>query len=417
MLFYVLYAHRRQTTRRASWAPAASHHPDDAEPSQTDAIDRLLSRPYPEPRNAEDPLLPTENLMKVSIVGVPWYRKGDYARLRTLFADGARLHETYAEWSAAARATEAHLVAQGHRVVRVEIEPEQFAAWCYAGNVAVDAEARMRYANEFAYLDKRFGDAQEEVYRRAQETTGVVERHVTAVFTYRPDGRLDFEGSGLFARLDARHYLVTAAHVLDACEQGCVVRAAEATGQELSGTRVVTGRPTGKTRDDDVFDIGFVRLSGSEVAGIGGDNFLDLTHTVDGPPAEPVEAMIALGFAARDQAVEGRMVRTKLTMFMTGAESAHAYRLARTNPRSHLLVSYRRKEIVFNGQHHGSAPSLKGMSGGGLWQVSLSGENQPAQPPALAAIIIEQPQSYRTAILATRAPLIRSFIRRFDTHA
>jgi hypothetical protein len=92
---------------------------------------------------------------------VPWYRKGDYARLRALFADGARLYETYAEWSAAARATEAHLVAQGHRVVRVEIEPEEFAAWCSAGNVALDAEARMRYANEFAYLDKRFGDAQE----------------------------------------------------------------------------------------------------------------------------------------------------------------------------------------------------------------------------------------------------------------
>ena len=57
------------------------------------------------------------------------------------------------------------------------------------------------------------------------------------------------------------------------------------------------------------------------------------------------------------------------------------------------------------------------MSGGGLWQVSLSGEIQPAQSPTLAAMIIEQPQSYRTAILATRAPLIRSFIGRVDTHA
>ena len=191
----------------------------------------------------------------------------------------------------------------GHRVVRVEIEPGEFAAWCSALKVAPDAQARMRYANEFAYLDKRFGDGQEEVYRRAQQTTSVVERHVTPVFTYRPDGRLEFEGSGLLARLDARHYLVTAAHVLDACERACVVRAAEATGQELSGTSIVTGRAAGTTRDDDVFDIGFVRLSGSEVAGIGADNFLDLAYTVDGPPAEPVEVMIALGFAARDQAL------------------------------------------------------------------------------------------------------------------
>lgn len=360
--------------------------------------------------------MPAEALMRISVVGMPWYRKADYARLRAAFADGARLHETHAEWSAAARATEAHLAAQGHRVVRVEIDPEEFVAWCSTRDVAPDAEARMRYANESAYLDKRFGDAQQEVYRRAQQTTNVVERHVTPVFTYRPDGRFDFEGTGLLARLDARNYLVTAAHVLDACEQGCVVRAAGATGQELAGTRIVTGRPAGTTRDDDVFDIGFVRLSDPEVAGIGADNFLDLAYTVDGPPAEPVEVMIALGFAVRDQSVEGGTVRTKLTMFMTGPESAHVYRLAKTDPRSHLLVRYQRKEMVFNGQHHGSAPSLKGMSGGGLWQVSLSGEMQP-QPPALAAMIIEQPQSYRTAILATRAPLIRSFIRRFDTHA
>lgn len=355
--------------------------------------------------------------VKVSVVGLPWYRTEHYSQLRALFIDGARLHETYAGWLAAARATEAHLVTQGHRVVHVEIEPKEFVAWCSAHGATPDTVARTRYASEFAYVDKRVGDAQDEVLRRAHQTTASVERHVTPVFTYRSEERMDFEGSGLFARLDGRYYLITAAHVLDACELGCVVRAAAATGQPLSGTRTVTGRPNGRTRDDDVFDIGFIRLSSSEVAGVGSDNFLDLTQTVDGPPAEPVEAMIALGFAARDQAVDRGAVRTKLTMFMTGPESADAYRVAKTDSRSHLLVRYRRKETVFNGQHHGSAPSLKGMSGGGIWQVSLRGEIQPVEPPALAAMIVEQPQTYRTAILATRAPLIRSFILKFDTNA
>jgi hypothetical protein len=32
-------------------------------------------------------------------------------------------------------------------------------------------------------------------------------------------------------------------------------------------------------------------------------------------------------------------------------------------------------------------------------------------------MIIEQPETYGPAILATRAPLIRSFIRKFDTNA
>jgi hypothetical protein len=64
------------------------------------------------------------------------------------------------------------------------------------------------------------------------------------------------------------------------------------------------------------------------------------------------------------------------------------------DPRSHLLVRYKRKEVVYNGQYQGSAPSLKGMSGGGIWQVSLRGEMRPHESPALAAMIIEQPQTY-----------------------
>jgi hypothetical protein len=47
-------------------------------------------------------LLPVEALTGIGVVEMPWYRKADYARLRASFADGARLHETYAEWSAAA---------------------------------------------------------------------------------------------------------------------------------------------------------------------------------------------------------------------------------------------------------------------------------------------------------------------------
>jgi hypothetical protein len=67
--------------------------------------------------------------------------------------------------------------------------------------------------------------------------------------------------------------------------------------------------------------------------------------------------MIALGFAARGQAVDRGTVRTKLSMFMTGPEPEHPYRLATTDPRSHLLGRYRRKEMVYNGQCRGSAPS------------------------------------------------------------
>ena len=81
----------------------------------------------------------------------------------------------------------------------------------------------MRYANEFAYLDKRFGDAQEEVYRRAQQTTSIVERHVTPVSRIGPTDVWISRAVVFLRGWTHDYYLVTAAHVLDACEQGCVV--------------------------------------------------------------------------------------------------------------------------------------------------------------------------------------------------
>jgi hypothetical protein len=45
--------------------------------------------------------LPEDSVVKISVVGLPWYRKEDYLQLRALFVDGARLHEAYAGWLAA----------------------------------------------------------------------------------------------------------------------------------------------------------------------------------------------------------------------------------------------------------------------------------------------------------------------------
>jgi hypothetical protein len=358
--------------------------------------------------------------VKISRVGLPWYQEHHYDKLQTLLSDGARLHPTFAAWLDAATKTEQHLARQGHHVVRVDIDPVVFISWCARYGIAPDSQARIRYANDRAYqaeYDARFEDAKAEVYRRARVTSASVERHVTPVFTYRETSRYDFEGTGLLGRLGDRHYFVTAAHVLDACEFGVFLPAVAKGAEPLSGLSIVTARSAGRTREDDRLDIGFIRLSPTEVEQIGMENFLDFANTLDSPPEEPVTVTIALGFPACHQRVNVAKgtLETAITMFMTGLAEQKGYQMAKVNPRSHVLLRYGRNEMIWNGERRGTAPSFKGMSGGGIWPVSLSSGDDPTRQPPLAAMIIEQPAGYATSLLATRAPLIRAFVTRFDT--
>src|SRR3954447_11337541 len=81
-------------------------------------------------------------------VGVIWYREADWPRLRALLADADRLPDTYAEWLASAEGLLAQLRRDGVRAERVPLDPDMFSAWCGARGLALDAQARSRYASE-----------------------------------------------------------------------------------------------------------------------------------------------------------------------------------------------------------------------------------------------------------------------------
>lgn len=265
-------------------------------------------------------------------------------------------------------------------------------------------------------IDAALAEAQADILRRVRLATDTLGRHVTPVLTYRKSGNFEFEGSALLAKLQQRYYLVTAAHVLDACEHGVFLPMLSGAGEPLSGDLIVTGRPKGKTRSQDRFDIGFVRLSPPEVQEIGLTRFLDLTYTIDSPPAEPVLLTIVLGFPVREQEVNERVgtLETALSMFMTGAADDKGYQLAKIDHRSHVLLRYHREAILYNGKTRGAPPSFKGISGGGVWPVSLRDDHTSDNPPPLAAMVIERPAAFGHALLATRAHVVRRFIQQFD---
>jgi hypothetical protein len=84
------------------------------------------------------------------IIGIPWYRREDYAAVRSAMADRHVLASSYDQWLAAAQNNESVAQQAGLRVVRAVIEPEAFARWCAEKNLSLNGQARTQFAQEVA---------------------------------------------------------------------------------------------------------------------------------------------------------------------------------------------------------------------------------------------------------------------------
>lgn len=81
-------------------------------------------------------------------VGITWYTPETYARCLEIFEDAADQHDTFDAWLGTATKTEKDVRRQGLRVVRAEIDPDTFPAWCAANGFGkIDHEARTHFAN------------------------------------------------------------------------------------------------------------------------------------------------------------------------------------------------------------------------------------------------------------------------------
>ena len=88
--------------------------------------------------------------MTPKAMGLVWYRKEDYARLKSIFEDGDKLAVTYEDWLAPAEKFTRLVEAQGIRVIKAEVDPNTFPEWCAANGVDVDANGRSAFANYIA---------------------------------------------------------------------------------------------------------------------------------------------------------------------------------------------------------------------------------------------------------------------------
>ncbi|MGE0659818.1 MAG: hypothetical protein AB7O63_10005 [Reyranellaceae bacterium] len=82
------------------------------------------------------------------IVALPWYHRTDWPALHQAFADREAINPCYDQWKSRAIAREQRWRDDGYTVLRVEVRPETFLAWCQQNGRKIDHAARRAYADE-----------------------------------------------------------------------------------------------------------------------------------------------------------------------------------------------------------------------------------------------------------------------------
>jgi len=92
----------------------------------------------------------TGQTMATVPVGLPWYRRSDYAALLALFTDPHKLPASFDAWLSHAQSVEKQLRTARVAVIRVWIRPDPFEVWCKQRSLLPDQRARLSFANEVA---------------------------------------------------------------------------------------------------------------------------------------------------------------------------------------------------------------------------------------------------------------------------
>jgi hypothetical protein len=82
------------------------------------------------------------------LIGLAWYRRDQWARLRAASVNVEDLDYTYDEWLRDAEKTFRELETSGKAIQKVHVDVEHLIAWCKKRGLELDGKARTRYVSE-----------------------------------------------------------------------------------------------------------------------------------------------------------------------------------------------------------------------------------------------------------------------------
>ncbi|CCG07908.1 hypothetical protein [Pararhodospirillum photometricum] len=94
----------------------------------------------------------------VRIIGMAWFRREDWPRVRDIMEDADALPATYEKWLYRAEKGEKLMGKSGVVVKRAYIDPETFPDWCAAHSLNIDAQGRTRFAADWVRKEERLAE-------------------------------------------------------------------------------------------------------------------------------------------------------------------------------------------------------------------------------------------------------------------
>ena len=83
--------------------------------------------------------------------GILWIEEGRYEAFRAACDDSEKLPHTHADFAKGFEKTKALVEGQGNIFVKVEVDVEEFLAWCRVNGRRPDAKGRLGFANVKAH--------------------------------------------------------------------------------------------------------------------------------------------------------------------------------------------------------------------------------------------------------------------------
>ncbi len=102
-------------------------------------------------RRRRDPI----RLSSDTQLGLAWYTREGWARLRELAEDREALDDTFEDWERGALAAICDLQSAGRRVRKVPVDIDALVAWCRERGRALDSAARAEYVSDLLQRTER----------------------------------------------------------------------------------------------------------------------------------------------------------------------------------------------------------------------------------------------------------------------
>ena len=81
-------------------------------------------------------------------VGVVWYTKDEWGKMKDICIDKERFEETYEDWEAMVARTVAEMKKAGLKAIKVYVTADEFRDWCAHYSYPMDASSRSRFIVE-----------------------------------------------------------------------------------------------------------------------------------------------------------------------------------------------------------------------------------------------------------------------------